>query len=102
MIRWRVIDLKTKAIWVEYVQDNPPKWDGSWPPEGQYFLDQHLMDASERREWARQQRQVILKERSNDFLEAVLFNALGDSEFLSALKQELTDLLLKYPKDPQG
>lgn len=100
MTKWRVLENRTRAVWAEYVQNNRPNRDDSWPPEGQYTLLNHEMDDSERREWSKSRRHEVIKNLNTSITEAILFNALGDPEFMNELKQQMSDLLLRYPKDP--
>lgn len=101
MKRWRVVENRTRAIWREYVQNNQPTRDDSWPPEGQYTLEQANMDAQERREWAKQNREEWLQDKALRILDAILLNQLGDSELLTEIALRYTNnVLQKWPKDP--
>lgn len=98
MRRWRVLHPSTRAIWFEYFQEEQPARDPDWPPN--YILQQGVMNAGERRQWAVEKRKEWLSDRTALILDAILLKEKGDTELLGEIAQQYQAVLSRFPKDP--
>lgn len=97
MKRWRVIEIKRKAIVAEFYQEDPPDLQGAWKDPLQYTLEWANLSSDEIAFYNASMRQGDLANWIPEFLDAYFLKEKGDSSAMDVLLDKFEKLLQQYP-----